>query len=360
MSRCVARWLGGFAVLVMAASAPLAQQDDAFVSLVRAYRTSPETSVLALLRLRRQQVDAGVRECLTVADIKTHQLRCSARELMAAAVLLTHGAANAREDAMAIVYIRAGNDLLKPFGANFALWPPGSPSSVARSVPLWYAHSGRTLLARRQAGEARRIVSDGLGRYPQSPDLHVALGLVGEVEVSWSNPEGRGDFADTYQADYVIRRLTPVLRESAREYERALALDSLFVGARLRLAWIYLITHDARALETLSFAGRHATEADEQYQIHLMRAALAERRGGFADALLEYQAARALGPNYPAACAGLSYAQTMTGDIEAAADSAVTCLTLRTDASHPDPWMALRFGITDTSTMEWLRAEARQ
>lgn len=343
----------------MAVGTAAVQQSDPFITLVRAYRTRPD-AVLDLLQLRRQDLESGVRECLSVVDAMSRRLGCTPRELMAAAVMLTHGAANVSEGSLAVAYVRAGGNILRPLASPASMWPPDVPSSVSRFGPLWYAHAGRTLLARREPNEARKTVLEGLDRYPQSPDLHLALGVIGEVSVSWSNGEGRGDFADRYQADFINRQLMPVFRESIREYERALAIAPSFAGAHLRLAWTYLLTHDERAERELSVAARAASNADESYQIHLLRAALAERRGRFADAAEQYRAARVLGPHYSSACVGLSHAQLLTGDLAAAEATAVTCLTLPIEVAHPDPWMVLRSGITDTATMEWLQSEVRR
>jgi tetratricopeptide (TPR) repeat protein len=355
--------------VLMSAAPAYAQPGKEFVAAVQSYRADPDQGLKTFLRDRRMDIADGARFCLRV---------CATRERLAAAMLLAD-AANASivpDHERARDYVRVALFILRdPVDQT---WGPPGPHSRSRAlvetfIPAWVDYTARMFFSHNDFVAACSTVREGFAQMETllpgvaSATLHVTRGVIVETPIR-SLPLTSGRSFDTSArfpssgvgvcgygntADWIPR--------ATADYLRALAIDAAHPHANLRLAWLRIMTGESgRAPQSIEQALHNATDDDTRYLAHLLKAGLAEKDGRVAEAVSAYQQASTLGPRYQSACTGLSRALTASGDFAAASQTAVACMAIAQDDEHPDPWLTLRFGITDTPTIEWLRAEVRK
>ena len=192
----------------------------------------------------------------------------------------------------------------------------------------WYALTARLLLAHGHFEVARQLAIEGRIHYPESPDLFVVLGLLSEWRAGLGLEAGdlrgfivRGELYDRALAS----PSTPYrgnagheVQTAAAEYRRAIAIDPVHAGARLRLAWAHLLTSDRRVWEDVSPAFIKTASPEAQFLAHLLRGTAAEHEKNAPSALAEYKAARLLVPDSQTACLAVSSAHALNGQLSEA------------------------------------------
>lgn len=219
-------------------------------------------------------------------------------------------------------------------------------------VQRWYEFIAMLYVSRGRFEDAMAFATNGLMKYPGAATLYGVRGTVAELRVTFDYPNLRGEPITDDRANF---RASRALEAAAADYRRALALNSRFVIARLRLGWIHLLLRDKRAVSDLTTVLRDTADDSIGYLAHLFLGAIAEREGRFADARRAYEGARAAGAGYQSACVALSHLEAAMGQSTRARAIAQECVTLLRDG---DPWW--RLGVHDPRTLDWLRAEARR
>ncbi len=268
--------------------------------------------------------------------------------------------------------IRSGRELLQ-IATNLTAnshATPGDVKALASFGGRWYALTARLLLAHGHFQVAGELTVEGRIRYPESPDLFVVLGLLSEWRAGLGLEAGdlrgfivRGELYDRALAS----SSTPYrgnaghdLQTAAAEYRRAIAIDPVHAGARLRLAWAHLLTDDRRVWEDVSPAFIKSASTEAQFLAHLLRGTAAEHEKNAPSALAEYKAARLLVPDSQTACLAVSSAHALNGQLSEARGMAAECLKAGSDAPAVDAWTLFRLGLMDATTTEGLREEARR
>jgi len=250
--------------------------------------------------------------------------------------------------------IRSGRELLQ-IATNIAPTTHATNSELKALASFggrWYAMTARLLLAHGHFTVAGQIAVEGRIRYPESPDLFVVLGLLSEWRAGLGLDAGdlRGYVVrgEPYERGFGTTgpyrgNASQDLETAAGNYRRAIAIDPLHAGARLRLAWVHLLTSDRRVWEDVSTAFIQSASTEAQFLAHLLRGTAAEHERNAPLALAEYQAARLLMPDSQTACLAVSSAQALNGQLGEARGSAVECLKPAA-APSVDSWTLFRFG----------------
>jgi hypothetical protein len=342
-----------------------AQSVDVYLKLLDLYRDQPELAAQTVARLSPQVIDRGIQQCRTS--------RCSLPQIRAGAMLHADAAElligplgyQARDQ------IRSGRELLQIADnlANRHL-TPAELKALKLFGGRWYALTTRLLIAHGHLQVAWELAVEGRVRYPESPDLFVALGVLTEWRAGLGLDAGdlRGYAVRGELYEQALAQGTALyrgnaafeLQTAAGEYRRALALDPAHHGARLRLAWVHLLDSDRRVWEDVPPGFIEAASPEAKFVAHLLRGTAAEHEKNAASALAEYQAARLLAPDSQTACAAVSSAQALNGQHGEARATAAECLRPSTSAPVVDSWTLFRLGLMDATTTAALRAEARR
>jgi hypothetical protein len=349
-----------------------AQAVDPYLRLLRIYRTDPSPATVSMARLSPDAINAGVRRC--VPDDTSETPICRRGDLLAGAMLHLDAAEQvlAPNPEAALRHIRAGQRLLLgPAGLD-----GGHPTARDNLVfaRRWYALAARLLLAHNHAVAASAIVTEGRTRYKEAPEFFVVMGVITEwragtagirfmasdlrgVAVNAGSLEGdRPSFENNFTGVTPQQRL----ETASVDYHRALALDPVHSGARLRLAWVHLLRGDARVWEDVSARFLETADPEARMIARLIRGTAAERERKPEVALGEYREARNAQPESQTACLAVSSAQALNGDVAGADATAAECLALDRDPDHVDSWTLFRLGLMDATTTRWLRDEARR
>jgi hypothetical protein len=362
----IARTLLALGVLLSAASAG-AQSGDDYLRLLRLYQEQPALAAQTVAKFTPQAIDRGIQLC-RAGHCSLQQIRAAAMLHADAAELVIGPDGRAARD-----QIRSGRELLQ-IAANTAV-----PISHATNRELqalasfggrWYALTARLLLAHGHLTVANELTVEGQVRYPESPDLFVARGLL----IEWRTGLGleAGDLRGFAVRGELFERplaqgwaLYPgnagfALQSAASQYRRAIAIDPAHAGARLRLAWIHLLTADRRVWEDVSPAFINNAGDEALLLAHLLRGTAAEHEKNASSALAEYQAARSIAPDSQTACLGVSSAHALNAQLAEARAVATECFNAGAGAQAVDPWTLFRLGLMDAATVEGLRQEARR
>jgi hypothetical protein len=360
----MSRTLPALAVLFCCAVAD-AQPAD-YLQLLRLYRDQPALAAQTMAKLSPEVIDRGIQQCRE-GRCALQQIRAAAMVHADAADLLIGALGYAARD-----QIRSGRELLQ-IATNVTATSHATYEelkSLARFGGRWYALNARLLLAHGHTEVARQLAVEGRIRYPESPDLFVVLGLLIEWRAGLGLEAGdlRG-FAvrgELFEKDLALGSALYRgnagfhLQTAAVEYRRAIAIDPAHAGARLRLAWVHLLTSDRRVWEDVSPAFIKSASTEAQFLAHLLRGTAAEHEKNAPSALEEYKAARSLVPGSQTACVAVSSAHALTGQLTEARSVAAECLKPGTGAPAVDSWTLFRLGLMDAATTESLHDEARR
>jgi tetratricopeptide (TPR) repeat protein len=351
------------------------QSGDNYRSLVDEYATNPERAVQEFLKLHRQAFDDDVRHCIAQNPFEGrvrnpdaddfHQtafgLPCSPSQLRSAAMLHAEAADAliARNQDLAFPLLEGAVRLLQPIGTQ-------SPLFVAR----WYALATRLYLANGYTNQAIALVTAGLIKYADSSDLYLARGVITEHQAL---PNTRDvvnamllfnfeltDVPEAHSNTAMQRtgRLSSALQPATDDYRKALSMKDATPHARLRLGWVHYLQRDSRARDDVLAAVETNGNAEVQYLAHLLLGAIAERDGGIASAIPEYEAARRAGPTFQTGCVALSHAYVVANRSADGQRVSRECLLLEPEDRKPDPWWLFRTGLMDEATIDWLRGQA--
>ena len=346
-----------------------AQSADVYQQLLRLYQDQPALAAQTVAKLSGDAIGRGIQVC--------RDGRCSLQQLRAGAMLHADAAdlVSGPVGYKARDQIRFGRELLEIAG-NVAL-NNRAPQHELNALELfggrWYALTSRLLLAHGHFEVARLVVTEGRVNYPRSPDLFVVLGLLNEWRGGLGLDSGdlrgfivRGELFDRGfggAGPGAVPYRGNALREvqlATEDYRRAIDLDPVHAGARLRLAWAHLLAADRRVWEDLppDFIKKASPEA--QYLAHLLRGTAAERERNATSALAEYEAARLAAPDSQTACLAVSSAQALNGEMSESRTTAVECLNAGLPVPDVDAWTVFRIGLMDLTTTTAMRDEARR
>lgn len=368
----ITRTLLAIGVLMLALGVS-AQTADAYLQLIRFYRTDPAAAIVSMARMSESAIAAAQRRCAPTDP--TADPGCREADMFAGAMLHLDTAEQllAPNSEPALVHIRAGQQLLQvpPYLLRGSKLIGGTKLPLARVVfaRRWHELAARLLVAHGHGVAANAIVTEGRTRYQDAAEFFVALGVItewraGVAGVGWLSADLRGAaindtlFDDPYS---LFGSTSPQRLESAtKDYLRALAIDPVHPGARLRLAWVHLLTGDRRVWEDLSTEFLKTVNAETRLIARLIRGTAAEREKRADRALAEYLDARLAAPGSQPACIAVSRAKALAGDFAGAEVTAAECLTLAHDPDSVDPWTLFLMGLMDTTTTRWLHDEARR
>lgn len=345
-----------------------AQAGDPYLQLLRLYRTDPAAAIVSMTRMPPDAINAGVRRCVPEAGVQPF---CRRSDLLAGAMLHLDAAEQvlAPNSEGALRHIRAGQQLL--------LGPPGldggHPFARENAVfaKRWHAAVARLFLAHGHAVAANVIITEARSRYEEAAEFFVVMGLITEwragiAGVGWLASDLRGVAVKGRRLDQ-LQEFSPFggsvqkrVESASADHRRALAADPAYDGARLRLAWLYVLGGDARVWEDLSTQFLETADSEARMLARLIRGTAAEREHQPQAALAEYREARRAAPESQTACLAVSSAQALNGDVAGADATAAECLTLGNDPERVDSWTLFRLGLMDATTMRWLHDEARR
>jgi tetratricopeptide (TPR) repeat protein len=353
MARCVGSWSRSAAlilcVLIVATTigVPAAAQDSAdYDRLVSAYAAGHLSEAVAVLgRWPRENVSAAVRGLESMSRTGPG----APARLPAAVMLHTDLAAavSGTDGGLSDFHLGLARRLVDLMVAK-----KEKVTGAQEFAKRWYEFAPSLYLASRELEKAFWLVQDGLVRSPGDPMLYLFSGTIIEL---------RGPIPTT-----VITRSRGFgtapgpperqLEAAANLYRRALGVDSHFAAARLRLGWIHVQQRDSRARAEIEAALADATDIPTQYVAHLFLGTIAERNGRFADALDQYEQARAIGPAYQTAYVAVCRTAEALGDVERAQRTAAAFVGIE---KREDPWWDYHLGGLNMPALEWLRAVAQ-
>lgn len=222
-------------------------------------------------------------------------------------------------------------------------------------VRRWFRFTASVYTSCELLKQAAEQVHLGLLRFPEDSHLYVARGIITEIGVrkrlvpDWrrgERPGGRLRVA-----------VDEALQGAASQYVRALTVDSHNAEAHLHLGWLRFVLEDKRAKSDLDAALADAPDDTVRYLAHVVLGGLAEREHHVADALREYESARAVGAGYQTPYVALSRIEQALGHEDRARELAFVAFQLQ--KNDDDPWWDLRIGF-DRESLRWLRAESRK
>jgi tetratricopeptide (TPR) repeat protein len=191
--------------------------------------------------------------------------------------------------------------------------------------------------------------------FPENPHLYVARGIIQEVRARKTLiPDLRRGLSPTTVGRRAIENL---YQSAATQFLHALSIDSHDAEARLHLGWVRFFLGDKRAKGDLDAALTDARDDTVRYLAHLFLGGLAEREDHLAEALGEYESARAVGAGYQTPYVAMSRIEDALGHADRARELALVAVQL--EKSDDDPWWDHRIGF-DREGLNWLRAEARR
>lgn len=239
----------------------------------------------------------------------------------------------------------------------------------------WYRALVATFVSLGDLDAAWGELEAALGRFPADPHLHLLAGIVAEtarafgitaVVVQGRRPVAR--MLGGLNMDITERAPHRVaLPDPAREYRAALDRDAALTKAAVRLGRVLALRGaraDAEATLTRALAG--STDPALTYLAHLFLAQLRADAGDLAAAGREYQAARAVHPQWPTPYVALSELADRQGDRATARGYLEAAETLDHEIAigaggELDPWWTYRPGgrreLADAE--QWLMREIR-
>ncbi len=179
-----------------------------------------------------------------------------------------------------------------------------------------------------------------LDEHPDEPLFHVIAGTIAEALAApvASFDTVRAAVGLTADPDEGTRR---ALREAARRFARALALNADDAEARVRLARVQVrlgaFNEARRLLAADASPGRLA------YLLALARGYAAAAESRHAEAVDHYRAATRLAPQWQSACVALAHALVAAGERDEARDTLRPCLSRV--PSLDDPWPRYGMGL---------------
>lgn len=223
------------------------------------------------------------------------------------------------------------------------------PATAETFVERYYAFTATLFLARGDAEAARSWIDRGLTLFEYSPPLRTASGMVEELAAHLADPECAGrECAGARGGSGAVH-----LAVAEREYRVALARDSGFADARVRLGRVLAtLGRDADAATELVVAAM-APAPRIRYFAHLFTADMAARMGDSATARQEYQAALAEEPGAQTPYLALSHIEEALGNAVRAREL-VAQFVQRGGQAAADPWWGYQNGELDADTLRWL------
>lgn len=214
-------------------------------------------------------------------------------------------------------------------------------AAVLRFRRDWWLAAATHFQSTGSFADSFRLVKAALDEQGDDPVFHLIAGSMSEALAApiASFDSARASVGLPRDPDEARR---VALRDAARHFERALALNRDDVEARVRLARVHvqLGAFDAARplLATGAPAGRFA------YLLALARgyAAAAELR--HADAVDHYRAAASMAPEWQSSCIALAHALVTVGQRDEARDSLRSCIS-REPALNDDPWTSYGMGL---------------
>lgn len=188
--------------------------------------------------------------------------------------------------------------------------------------------------------DALRLVRAALADHPDTPEFHVIAGTIAEALATpvASFDNARAAVGLPPDPDDATRL---ALRDAARRFEQALALNRDDVEARVRLARVHVQLGAFDAARP--YLAPDAPPGRLAYLLALARgyAATAEKR--HADAVDHYRAASSMAPEWQSGCVALTHALATVGQRDEARDSLRTCLAR--EPALDDPWSSYGMGL---------------
>jgi tetratricopeptide (TPR) repeat protein len=229
------------------------------------------------------------------------------------------------------------------------------PDDGATFASYWYAFASSIYVAEGLPERARAYVDNGLYRFPKSPELYVARGIVGEMVARQAELDPR--VATLGPSSAYARRFEQLLTSASGNFEHAIELDQANAVAHLHRGWTLHQAGDRRAEREIELALANASDDGVRYLAHLILGAVAESRKDLDAAASEYEAAWALG-GAQTACVALSRVEIERGHLERS--RAIVDEFARRHEHTEDPWWNLRVGGFDGAALAWLRTEAQR
>ena len=330
--------------LALCASPARAQRADEYLTLVREYAAGQGAD--AVLRLSRwSQPD--------VTNVTAQSGTAFSPDDFAAAAMLHTELASGFVDA-------------DPFRADFhittarALLGAWTAQPRTRERALGFTRRWYQLVASMFAGagwpeNAMWYVRTGLAAFPADSMLYVVRGSIAEMSARLKFvPDLRQRLPEDPSRRAQIER---ALKPATSAYLLAAQADDRNAVAWLHVGWIEFLLEDKQAKERFDKALALAGDDSVRYLAHLFLGGIAERQNHQADALREYEAARAAGAQHQTPYIAISRVEESLGHTDRARGAALQGAQLQKD--DDDPWWDFRI-VFDRPALTWLRAEARR
>lgn len=344
---------GGALVAMLIAAPAFAQPPFDYDRLVDAYATGHlDEAVSQLSRWPWEQVKGAVSLFVKAIEAQTALVTApvSSRRLRAAVMLHTDLAAALLNDdftraeshinlARRLVDLLTGRRRRDPRAREF--------------VPRWYEFAPSMYLLHQNPDKALLLVQEGFTHAADNATLHLYSGIVFEM----TGPRQGALVARARSLTLRPGRLEAPLEAAARAYGRALTADSHMAIARIHLGRVHFLQHDSRARADLEQALADATDIGARYLAHVFLGDLAESDKRQADALHEYEAAMAVGPQYQTAYVAAARMADALGEFERAREIALALVGIE---KREDPWWNYRLGELNMPALQWLRTAAQE
>jgi tetratricopeptide (TPR) repeat protein len=332
-------------LLVLFHASARAQSVDLYLALAREYAAGRGNDATARLAL-------WGRPDLTAAAVAA-SLTASVHDLLAAAMLHTD-VANAiidTEPETARFHINIAQRALIVAGERI-----GQRDRLEPFIRRWFRFVASVYTSSELLKEASEHVQRGLDRFPEDAGLYVARGIIVEVNVR-KNLVHDWRRHTVYSADNRAS-VEAAMKAAMNDYLRALSIDSHNAEAHLHLGWVRFVLGDGREKGEFAAALADAENDTVRYLAHMFLGGLAVRENQLADALQEYELARAAGPDFQTPLVALSRVEQTLGHDSRARELALAALQLE-KSSADDPWWDHRIGF-DRESLYWLRDEVRR
>lgn len=316
---------------------------DLYIGAVRTYVVTgdPIAALAAIPGWSQAQFEGAIKGMIAGTDSETKA---------AAAVLQLEIALGTamRSPAAATGFLELGEALILDLRSR----PRPERINLVTFIEHWYVAASACFLRVNDVFRGAHWSSKGLKLVPNSAQLHLLDGVLGELHAVQIDP------AEPTRASLravATRQRANYLRSAEASYRRALLQDPSLVPARLRLGRVlFLRGHIAPARDMLARVAEEAQQRTDRYLAAMFTGALLEQGGDLPGAAAAYEEALVQVPGNQAATVAAGHIAMMTGRPDHAHALVTSFLS-----SPPaiDPWWPYQRGDLHAPSMARLRGD---
>lgn len=351
LARCIRYAAAGIALLTSTAVAqpPAPPSPTGYRDAVLTYikTGNAEVAVRPLLRWDRKSLDEGVLATLDSGDTGLIEAAALLHLEIGVAIAGLSTASTVGHFELGAQLIESIAPLKPDVRRNLSAARAGEALTLRAT---WFGVAGSAFLSVGDMVRARQFISIALKALPRSPAALTLMGTADEFDGAIYNPDDIESPALKIRAS---RERSRLLLSAQQLYERALAADSNYALAQIRLGRVqFLLNNLKQAGEWLQKGSAGAQDPTHKYVAAMFTGALQQQQKNLDGASASFERALAIAPKSQSAIVALAYVELLRGRPDhAQALSRSYTGTLNSD----DGWWAYKNGTLDHAGMRWLR-----